>query len=50
MVDFIEINKLSKLHDGDKIFFSKTDFILDTFKIIENINLHETCILPSFCK
>jgi hypothetical protein len=44
MVDFIEINKLSKLHDGNKIFFSKTDFILDTFKVIENID-HDVVLI-----
>jgi hypothetical protein len=44
MLDFIEINKLSKLHDGDKFFFSKTDLIIDTFKIIENIN-HDVVLI-----
>lgn len=36
-MDFIQINKFSKLHDGDKIIFCKTDFIFEEFKNIEKI-------------
>jgi len=35
---FIELNKLSHLHDGKKIFFCKTDYILQDFETIANIN------------
>jgi len=37
-MDFIQINKFSKLHDGHKIIFCKTDFIYEEFKYIETLN------------
>ena len=36
--DFIELNKFSELHDSKNIFFCKTDFILDDFKLIESLD------------
>ncbi len=36
-MDFIQINKFSKLHDGDKVIFCKTDFIIDEFQKISKI-------------
>jgi hypothetical protein len=36
-MDFIQINKFSKLHDGNKIIFCKTDFIFEEFKNIGKI-------------
>ena len=33
----IEINKLSRLHDGKKVIFCKTDFILEEFKYISSL-------------
>lgn len=36
-MDFIQINKFSKLHDGNKIIFCKTDFIFEEFKNIEKL-------------
>jgi hypothetical protein len=35
---YIEINKLSHLHNGSSIFFCKTDYILSEFKNIEKQN------------
>jgi len=37
-IDYIEINKLSHLHDGENIFFCKTDYILEDFETIRKIN------------
>jgi hypothetical protein len=36
-MDFIQINKFSKLHNGDKVIFCKTDFIIDEFQKISKI-------------
>ena len=36
-MDFIQINKFSELHDGNKIIFCKTDFIFNEFKLISKI-------------
>lgn len=36
--DFIEINKFSELHDGEKIVFCKTDFLYQEFEEIKKIN------------
>jgi hypothetical protein len=36
-MDFIQINKFSKLHDDNKIIFCKTDFIFEEFKNIEKL-------------
>jgi hypothetical protein len=36
-MDTIQINKFSKLHDGKKIIFCKTDYILEEFENIKNI-------------
>lgn len=36
-IDFLEINKFSYLHDNANIFFCKTDYILDAFQQIKNI-------------
>jgi hypothetical protein len=36
-MDFIQINKFSKLHNEDKVIFCKTDFIFEEFKNIEKI-------------
>lgn len=36
-MDFIQINKFSKLHDEGKVIFCKTDFIFEEFKNIEKI-------------
>jgi len=43
-IDYIEINKLSHLHDGENIFFCKTDYILEDFETIRNINHPVTLI------
>lgn len=37
MIDFLQINKFSELHDGDKFIFCKTDFLRDEFEIISKI-------------
>jgi hypothetical protein len=37
-IDYIELNKLSHLHDEENIFFCKTDYILEDFKKIQKIN------------
>jgi hypothetical protein len=36
-MDTIQINKFSKLHNNNLIFFCKTDYILEEFKRIKNI-------------
>lgn len=36
-MDTIQINKLSKLHNGNTIIFCKTDYIFDEFENIKNI-------------
>lgn len=36
-MDIIQTNKFSKLHNGNTVFFCKTDFLLEDFKTIENI-------------
>lgn len=38
MNDYIQINKFSDLHNGKTIFFCKTDYILQDFKTISNID------------
>jgi hypothetical protein len=35
---FLEINKLSYLHNNKNIFFCKTDYVLDVFQYIKNID------------
>lgn len=37
-MQIIQLNKFSHLHDGKKIIFCKTDFLLDEFKNIRNLN------------
>lgn len=37
--DLIQINKFSYLHDNKKIFFSKTDHLLQTLELIKTIEL-----------
>jgi transposase len=36
-MDFVQINKFSKLHNEGKVIFCKTDFIFEEFKNIEKI-------------
>jgi hypothetical protein len=43
-IDYIELNKLSHLHDEQNIFFCKTDYILEDFETIRNINHPVTLI------
>jgi hypothetical protein len=38
MKNFIEINKFSEIHDGEKIVFCKTDFLLNEFEQIRKID------------
>lgn len=38
MNDYIQINKFSDLHNGKTIFFCKTDYMLQDFKTISNID------------
>lgn len=42
--EIIEINKLSQLHNGSSIVFCKTDFILEEFKAIEQLESDVTLI------
>lgn len=37
MIDFVQINKFSEFHDGKKIIFCKTDFIIKEFEYIKNL-------------
>jgi len=37
-INVFQLNKLSKLHDGKNIFFTKTDYLMDDFKTIEQLN------------
>jgi hypothetical protein len=37
-IDFIEINKLSYLHNNSNTLFCKTDYIFEAFRYIQNIN------------
>lgn len=37
-MEIIEINKLSKLHNGKNIIFCKTDFLIEEFRNISTIN------------
>lgn len=37
MMDLIQLNKFSKLHNNNGVIFCKTDFILDEFKNIEKL-------------
>ena len=37
MNSLIQVNKLAELHDGENIFFCKTDFLQQTFKEIQRI-------------
>lgn len=37
-MEIIELNKFSHLHDGKKIIFCKTDFLIEEFENIKNIN------------
>jgi hypothetical protein len=37
-MDIFEINNLSHIHDGQKYFFCKTDYLLDDFETIKKIN------------
>jgi hypothetical protein len=37
-MNIIQINKLSEIHDGKKIIFCKTDFLLSEFEHIKNLN------------
>lgn len=37
LIDFFEINQLSHLHDEEKIFFCKTDYLEKDFETISNI-------------
>jgi hypothetical protein len=36
-MDFLQINKFSQLHDGSKIIFCKTDFLIDEFNSIRKL-------------
>ena len=36
-MNVFQLNKLSKLHDGKSIFFTKTDYLMDDFKLIEQL-------------
>jgi hypothetical protein len=36
-MDLIQLNKFSHLHDGKKIIFCKTDFLISEFENIKNI-------------
>lgn len=38
MFDFLQLNKLSSLHNGKTIFFCKTDYLLEDFKAIDGLN------------
>jgi hypothetical protein len=38
MIDTIQINKFSHLHDGKNIIFCKTDYILNEFEYIKKLN------------
>jgi hypothetical protein len=37
-MNVFQLNKLSKLHNGKNIFFTKTDYLMDDFKTIEQLN------------
>lgn len=37
-IDYLQINKFSSLHNNSNIFFCKTDFILNDFETISNLN------------
>jgi hypothetical protein len=38
MNDFIQINRFSELHNGENIFFCKTDFLQEAFRFIRGLN------------
>lgn len=38
MIDILQINKFSKLHDGQNIIFCKTDYLMSEFEAIKKIN------------
>ena len=44
MIDYIQINKFSELHDNNKIIFCKTDFLLQEFEKIKNLN-HDVILI-----
>jgi hypothetical protein len=37
-MELIQLNKFSDLHDGKKVIFCKTDFLIDEFKYIKTLN------------
>ena len=37
-IDFIQLNKFSKLHNGSTVFFCKTDYIQEDFQTISKLN------------
>ncbi len=37
-MNFIQLNKFTNLHDGNKIIFCKTDFLFEEFNTIKNLD------------
>lgn len=44
IIDYIELNKLSQLHNNDTIFFCKTDYLLQDFEYISKLN-HDVVLI-----
>lgn len=45
--DYIELNKLSHLHNGNSIFFCKTDYIINEFETIKKNHSNQNIVLIS---